>query len=750
MPKEAAKIKFQLKNLAQYMTTLLQNRACLQIRTERGPLTPELIGGGNIERFAEVFGRELPNHYGPFLAKRALERGVNLYVARAAHYTDPTSAATLAFTKSSSDLTDRGSVYASVTLGTTQKVKYVSKIAGADGNDISIEQIDPSAPSQSLSVAVTDQKITVNLATDSESEITSTCLDVAGAVNANPVSAALVEAQAQTTGIAEAVAETNLSGGGATAAYASATLGDVTKIAFTSKLRGTDGNSITVTIENPGEADQDLTVTVADKDIIISLETNALSEIISSATEVVEAVQNNITANALVAAEVDTAGTVEAVAETSLSGGVDGTNTLRISAKTEGDWSAYGRLKYKVTPSGNTDRFHLSIQSTNEPDLNKQFRDLSMNPDDDRYAPTWVNSRTELIELTDLNEGETPFGNRCPQNSPSDGEGGYLYENFTTQGAGNANDVETTDIQGDGAAKTGIHVFDEVDDAWILAIPEETGKDVWTSGAGYAANRDGDMVFVHCCPNITPTQALDFRNAEGDYSGAAVSTPYAALYFGHLKVPHPRKGDVIIPGGADAVGGILFSQSKSEYDAPAGLERGWIPNVLQVVNNVGSGGRVTEADALAAAQVNPIASYAGEPACLWDAQTCHGIESPLQDLKTVYLIIMIRKAVLRGNRADLFKAHLPKYWRLFHQKYTDFLSLFPKEALYAYRVECDQDIDLSNLDQARLNTPARREAQEFVAQFFIKPTPSIRTICIQTVLVKQSVSFDILTNVPEL
>lgn len=96
-----------------------------------------------------------------------------------------------------------------------------SVVLGLLGNDIDIVIVDPAAASQPLTVSVTgtlqgaDRLITVSLATDGGSAITSTALQVAQAINAHPEAKKLVQviAGGDGSGIVAALAQTPLAGG---------------------------------------------------------------------------------------------------------------------------------------------------------------------------------------------------------------------------------------------------------------------------------------------------------------------------------------------------------------------------------------------------------------------------------------------------------------------------------------------------------------------------------------------------------
>lgn len=632
---QPAGISFTIKDFSHFMETVSQFRSGIIGRFERGAIGKTYYIGSapQLERY---FGKSLSGIDDLQIIKRALDRGAKLYITRAGHYTDPSDATTLAFTKSSTTLQDRGSSYAYKTLGSTNKAK------------------------------------------------------------------------------------------------------------FTSRLQGTDGNAITVAQDGNGNS-QTFGISVSDTDIVITLETNGDGVVQTTVSEMVDAVNAHVLAKTLVYAEVIANGSsaAENVSETSLTGGGAGTNTAKISAKSEGDWSAGGRLAFLIsTSSADSDRFNLAVSYSRQPDLAKTYKDLSMNPEDERYAPT-ILAGDELIEFEDLAEGtgSSDWGARCPRNSA-----GGTEESFATSGAADQGTITDEDYIGDSGAKTGLHIFDSNDDIMRLAVPASTSHDVWVGGVGIAANRE-DFVFVHSAPaNLTAAQAADWAERRGDYSGGTAQySAYAFLGFGGLWVPHPAKKKILISATADIIGAHAYSHQQHEYKAKAGLNRGFIPNVLEIYDNIGSQGRRTDAELLADAHVNPIAAFSNEPACLWDELTRQKTTSRMMYLHTVDLLLTFKKACNKFYRVDLFEPHLPKTWRLFYQQIKPWLdSVAAKDGLeggegVGYEIRCDQDA--SNPDDAVLNTSDKRENGEFVAQIFIKETNAIRTIGIQAILTKYGVNF---------
>lgn len=94
-----------------------------------------------------------------------------------------------------------------------QGVTFQADDEGSAGNSISVTYVDPAAPSQSISVVVVDNAITINLATDADSLITTTVNDIVFAVGNTPAADAIVDASGSSTDLVTAQAETFLTYG---------------------------------------------------------------------------------------------------------------------------------------------------------------------------------------------------------------------------------------------------------------------------------------------------------------------------------------------------------------------------------------------------------------------------------------------------------------------------------------------------------------------------------------------------------
>ena len=110
--------------------------------------------------------------------------------------------------------------YATMTTGTLvakNQLTWTAKNTGDGGNGISVTLRDPSAANQGISVTTALSAITVNLATDADSAISSTAGNVITAILASPEASSLLTvvntSTSDGTGKVLAVTKTNLAGG---------------------------------------------------------------------------------------------------------------------------------------------------------------------------------------------------------------------------------------------------------------------------------------------------------------------------------------------------------------------------------------------------------------------------------------------------------------------------------------------------------------------------------------------------------
>lgn len=198
-----------------YYVKQLSTSACGMLGVaERGPINkPTLVTSW--EQFVRRFGGYVQSGYLAYAARAFFDNGgAQLWVNRIAHYTDPLDKTTLSAVRSAVTLKNRNAVKASLATGAsgTDRILWQAVAAGAAGNDITIA-LFASGNDTPLSVEVTGEAITVNLATDSEGNATSTVAQVVAAVTAKTEAVALVTVAGTDTGVVTPAAAAHLAGG---------------------------------------------------------------------------------------------------------------------------------------------------------------------------------------------------------------------------------------------------------------------------------------------------------------------------------------------------------------------------------------------------------------------------------------------------------------------------------------------------------------------------------------------------------
>lgn len=205
------------------------------------------------------------------------------------------------------------SAYASLTTNLDRAdddLVFTALAEGAAGEGVTIEYADPGAAGQALSVSVTDQAITVNLATDATGAVTSTAAEIMAAVNLNASASALVQAAhapgSDGAGLVSALGPQNLGQGAASAAFISNVASLTTDLAgadndlnFSAGAAGTAGEAIRIQYLDPGAVGQALSVSVSGREITVRLATDGTGAVTSTAAQVMAAINADVAASAL-------------------------------------------------------------------------------------------------------------------------------------------------------------------------------------------------------------------------------------------------------------------------------------------------------------------------------------------------------------------------------------------------------------------------------------------------------------------
>lgn len=501
----------------------------------------------------------------------------------------------------------------------------------------------------------------------------------------------------------------------ATASLVTGTVG-TDRIAWRALQPGAAGNGISIELVASGN-DTPLSVEVLGQAITVNLATDGAGDPVSTADQVVAAVVGSADASALVAAETQETGIVQAAASANLSGGMDAMDTLKVRAADEGTWG--DRLSVQVE-DGSLDptvAFNLVVRHKGE--VVEVFKDLSMDEAAPNHVELVVNERSDFITVEDLG---TASG--LPLDRPVIG----VFD--LSEGNDGLTGLDDADYSGDPSQHTGFYAFDEIDALNLIMVPGVTTAEVIHAGVTYAENRQDLMLLAEAPIHLEPLEAVDFRKGQGMYSHGAFNSSYAALYYPWIEINDPVTGrrKLVPPSGAVA-GCYARSDKKTHvWYAPAGIDRGRVFNALSLGYKTSRG----ERDVLYPEGVNVIASFPDSGINIWGQKTLQSQPSALDRVNVRRLMMFIEEAIAESSRFVVFEPNNPQTWRALIRLINPFMQdIKDKGGLYDFAVQCDEET----------NTPAVIDRNELVARVFVKPTKTAEFIELNFVLTATGADF---------
>ena len=501
----------------------------------------------------------------------------------------------------------------------------------------------------------------------------------------------------------------------ATASLVTGTVG-TDRIAWRAIQPGAAGNAVSVELVVSGN-DTPLSVEVLGRAITVNLATDGAGDPVSTADQVVAAVIGSPEASALVTAETQDAGIVQAAASASLSGGMDAMDTLKVRAADEGTWGARLSVQVEDGSLDPTVAFNLVVRHKGE--VVEVFKDLSMDEAAPNHVELAVNERSDFITVEDLGTASGVQADR-PVIGMFDLSGGD--DGLTG--------LDDADYSGDPSQHTGFYAFDEIDALNLIMVPGVTTAEVIHAGVTYAENRQDLMLLAEAPIHLEPLEAVDFRKGQGMYSHGAFNSSYAALYYPWIEINDPVTGKRKLVPPSGAVAGCYARSDKKTHVwyAPAGIDRGRVFNALSLGYKTSRG----ERDVLYPEGVNVIASFPDSGINIWGQKTLQSQPSALDRVNVRRLMMFIEEAIAESSRFVVFEPNNPQTWRALIRLINPFMQdIKDKGGLYDFAVQCDEET----------NTPAVIDRNELVARVFVKPTKTAEFIELNFVLTATGADF---------
>jgi len=271
-------------------------------------------------------------------------------------------------------------------------------------------------------------------------------------------------------------------------------------------------------------------------------------------------------------------------------------------------------------------------------------------------------------------------------------------------------------------------------DVRILINGGETNVGVQTVMRDVAENR-ADCIAILDMPWNSVDSISDMTTFRGTTQN--FNSNYCALYSPWVRI-HDSYNDKLIyvpPSGYVAAQVAYNDYVANPWDAPAGVNRGVLDDVLQISRVFTEG----ERDTLYQVQINPLQTFRGEGHVIWGQKTEQKKSSALSSVNVRRLLIVIEKSMSISLKSFVFEpnSEITRFRvEALLDSYLDRLSAqgaFQTEAGdKGYHIVCDE----SN------NPPVVIDNNELHVDVFVKPIRAAEYIQLQTIVTTSGASFE--------
>lgn len=332
-------------------------------------------------------------------------------------------------------------------------------------------------------------------------------------------------------------------------------------------------------------------------------------------------------------------------------------STLRLSAKNQGVWG--NSINVSISDSTVTGRFNVAVYygGNTSAYLVESFTDLSMDPNDSRYAISVMYPASNYVVATDQFSATTGTAK-----NPS-----VVTNQSLASGANGADVTSITSYAG----------FDVIKQSLILNVAGFTDATTVNAAISYAASRED--VFVVIDGADLPVTLAGSGNDIVELAASYTPSSYAAVYYPPITIADPTLGVGGATGATKTVGAGgavvgLYSAtdaSRGVYKAPAGLQARLAGAVsVQTLTNA-------ELDTLntAGAPVNAIKFVSGTGIVVMGAKTLKpGYVDKYVPVRRT--LIYLRKALTDLTEFAIFEPNDPALWRRLDATVSSFLTSF--------------------------------------------------------------------------
>lgn len=386
------------------------------------------------------------------------------------------------------------------------------------------------------------------------------------------------------------------------------------------------------------------------------------------------------------------------------------TNYMTFTAENPGSWGNQVSVRFSKHPTQGEPWYMVSVIEKGEEVERFEVTTQTGYKNgygENVYIEDVINTRSRMVRV----EAGPDIGGSIPPDStaflnsgfdssvaPTEGELILGYQEFE-----NTNEISVSFIINAGWASLGVH----------NAIIE-------------VATARKDAVALLDIPQSANTSVEDIITYRDDLGA---NSYFAGLYAGWVRVYDPYNDrEVEIPPSADIA--AIFArtfETAERWDAPAGLQRGVIPNALGVTKVFTEG----ERDLLYTAGINPVTTYAGTAAVVWGQKTLQRQASAMDRFNVVNLVLWLNTRFVEALQPFVFEPNTSFTRDSVNYLLSNFLeNIRVRGGLYDFSVDTSEEI----------NTPVVIDNNQMLVDVYVQPTRTAEFIRVSTIVTPTGVT----------
>jgi hypothetical protein len=207
---------------------------------------------------------------------------------------------------------------------------------------------------------------------------------------------------------------------------------------------------------------------------------------------------------------------------------------------------------------------------------------------------------------------------------------------------------------------------------------------------------------------------------------ATIDSNYVGTYYPWVKILDTNTNKIVSVPPSVVLPAVYAANDKAsaEWFAPAGLNRGGIPQAVQTLDRLTH----AERDTLYEGRVNPIAAFPGQGICVWGQKTLQIQPSALDRVNVRRLLIALKKFIASSSKFLVFEQNVAATRNRFLSIVNPYLeSVQQRSGLYAFQVVMDDtnntpDLVDRNILYGQIYLQPAKTAEFIVLDFNILPT----------------------------